>query len=241
MEQRQHAGDAVMLVRMRIQPPSPGAHWRCRVWWSQHCALGRAGGAAGIVDQRDVVDRVDRRGGVDTVIRDQLGKGHDSWIMRPFGDFAALEQPVQHWARCRRQRTGDRADHWRRSRAAFVEHLQRGRQRCAGRQGEQQLRAQIGDMMLELGRCVERRGNSPPSRRAWGCRNRPRHNAGRWAGTGRSGRPDRSPSAFSPAAAGSPRRASRHSCSGGRENRSAAPCRPVSLPSSKKSTIDCGG
>ena len=155
MEEGQHAQNAVVLaVVARIDRVDLARIGR-QVLVAQHRALGRAGGAAGILEQRDVALRIDRHLGVGAVIGDQLRKARDPRIVRERAGFLALEQPEQQRLD-RREPSGDRSHH-QSLQARLVEHLERGRQQGGGRQREQDRRAAVLDLMRQLVDGVERR------------------------------------------------------------------------------------
>ena len=154
MEERQDRDDPVglMLVRVdRLRLSRIGGQILVR----QHRALGRAGRSPGILQQRDVVDRVDLRHGAVALV------GHEPVIAddpRIIGDRHALAclEPAEQQRLDRGEHFRDRSDDQRLQRAV-LQHLHRRGQQRLGRQGEEDFRAAILDLMLQFGGGVQGR------------------------------------------------------------------------------------
>ena len=153
MEQRQHAHDAVHRHRARIDHldlPRIGG----QVLVGQHGPLGRAGGAAGILQQGNVFGlRV--IAGKFAAIVDQIGPAGDRLVLGDRRDIGALEQAIGQTLG-RRQPLGHRSDDQFFERA-FFQHLQRGGQQRRGIHGDEQPRAAVFHLMAQLRRAVEGR------------------------------------------------------------------------------------
>ncbi len=152
MEEGQHRNDPVRLIGVRINRlrlPRIGG----QILVGQHRPLGRARRPAGILQQRDVVDRVDLRHGTTARIGDQTVVADDARIVRQRRGLAGLE-PAEQQRFDRRQHLRHRPDDQRLQRA-MLQHLQRGGQQRLGRQGEEDFRAAVGDLMLQFGCGIE--------------------------------------------------------------------------------------
>ena len=120
----------------------------------QHRPLGRARRAAGILQHRQIARRLDRDGGEDAVIGDELVEADMRAIARHRHDVAALQQTVER-AFGERQNIGHRAQHdlaqailpgQRRHRRVELLHVERHHDGDLG----------ILDEVTDLGRRVER-------------------------------------------------------------------------------------
>ncbi len=147
MEQRQHADHALDRIAFGLRLPAPDIidrHRRGEIAMAQHGALRQAGGAAGILQQRDVIGRnrrpLRRRCGA----IDKAAEGHDGGVIRNrrlrdadlapavvLADDQAVEQPV-------------------------VEKLQRRRQQRREVAGDEHARAGIAELVGQCDFAVER-------------------------------------------------------------------------------------
>ena len=149
MKQRQHADHAVdgvvALGARRLAPDVVDRHRRGQIAMGEHRALGQAGGAAGILQQRHVIDR-------------------DLWPLRrlgrAFGEFP--EGDDRGIIRNRRVRIADRApivvlaDDQAIEQALFQE-FQRHRQQRRKIAGDEHARAAVAQLVRQRAFAVERR------------------------------------------------------------------------------------
>ena len=153
MEERQHADNHVALVLVRIDRDDL-AGIGGEVLMGEHRTLGRAGGAAGVLDQREIVFRIDgdRRG---RPVTDQHGAPR--FHVRLFRHRHDLAEPghAHRQALPPRQHVGETC-HDQRFKRRSLQHFERRRQEGGHIDRDQQTHSGIGDLRGEFGDAVER-------------------------------------------------------------------------------------
>ena len=163
MEQRQDTEDHITVAALRIDRHHlPGIGGQVLV--SQHRALGGAGGPAGILQQREILDRINRHRGWFITRQALLPCEHG----RVRGDchhrFAAQHSqckplgPRQHPAQFAHDQPLERRS---------IEHLERGRHQCGRIERDQHPRTRIADLRGQFVHGVKRAeiDQSHPSQR----------------------------------------------------------------------------
>jgi hypothetical protein len=148
MEEGQHRQYAIRRFGMRIDQPHL-AGIGGQILMGQHRALGPAGRAAGILQQRDVIFRVDGDLGGILAMAQQIDIVGDARIVRDGNGFLPLEDAEKDrlgWRQHLRHASDDQPFE-----AAVFQHLQRGGQQRLGRQGEENFRATVLDLMFQFG------------------------------------------------------------------------------------------
>ncbi len=155
MEERQHAQDPVGHAGIgidRIDLPGIGRN----VLMREHRALGPAGGAAGILDEREILLGVERRQALLGGRAHEIGEVQDAPVALGHRRVVArLEHPVEQ-PLARRQRARDRADDQPLD-AARLQHLLRGDEQLLRADGDQQPRAAVLGLVRQFLGGVERR------------------------------------------------------------------------------------
>ncbi len=154
VEERQHRQRALLTGAEAREPGHALAHVRHQIGVAQHRPLGQAGGAAGVLQHRDVARGVDLDGRHDAVVVDEIREADAPVSSGNVGGVAALEgaieQVLREWQDLRH-----RAHHQRLQRVAIVQP----RQHVVGElqiEGDDDAAAGIADEVAELLLGIER-------------------------------------------------------------------------------------